>query len=127
MMMRVITMMNNKEKNNNNTMKKVTFKKEFKSLESALTMVPNVLKENKNVFELSDGNKSYKVRWEGSLTEGKAVALVEKDTKLISEDIKHMKHLMGYSSENTLGTVKGTDRVNENSTFVDLMNVKKIL
>ena len=108
-------------------MKKVTFKKEFKSLESALTMVPNVLKENKNIFELSDGNKTYKVRWEGSLTEGKAVALVEKDTKLISEDIQHMKHLMGYTSENTLGTVKGADRVNENSTFVDLMNVKKIL
>jgi hypothetical protein len=103
-------------------MKRVTFKTEFKSLDEALTKVPSVLKEDMNVFEMTDGNKTIKVRWEGSLTEGIAVAVKGKDEKLISEDMKHMQHLMGYKSENTLGAVKGNARIDENETFKSLMS-----
>ena len=106
-------------------MKRVTFKKEFKSAEDALTKIPNVLKEDKNVFELNDKNKIYKVRWEGTLTEGKGVVLISKDEKLINEDMNHMKHLMGYTSEDTLGKLKGSERINENLKFNELMSKKK--
>lgn len=106
-------------------MKRVTYKKEFNNIEDALTKVPKSLKENNNVFELTDGNQTYKVRWEGTLTEGKAVALQAKDENLISEDMKHMKHLMGYTSEATLGTPKSGDRVSENKTFTKLLNNSK--
>jgi len=106
-------------------MKRITFKKEFNSLDEALTKVPQVLKEDKNVFEMTDGNKTIKVRWEGSLTEGIAVPLLSADETLISEDMNHMKHLMGYTSEPTLGTLKGTGRVNENEKFTELLKVKK--
>ena len=107
-------------------MKRVTFKKEFKDMGDALTKVPNVLKEDKNVFELTDKNQTYKVRWEGSLTEGKAVALLGKDEKLIKEDMDHMKHLMGYTSKETLGTLKGNNRIDENAKFTELVTKKKL-
>lgn len=107
-------------------MKKVTFKKEFNSLEEALTKVPKVLKEDMNVFQMTDGNQTIKVRWEGTLTEGKAVALINEDKKMISEDMSHMKHLMGYKSEETLGNVKGVNRVDENETFKGLLKKKSI-
>lgn len=106
-------------------MKRVTFKTEFKDIKDALTKVPEVLKEDKNVFELTDKNKTYKVRWEGSLEEGKAVALISKDEKLIKEDMEHMKHLMGYTSEKTLGALKGENRVDENAKFNELLSKKK--
>jgi len=103
-------------------MKRVTFKKiEFATVEEALSRIPDVLKEDMNVFEMSDGNKTIKVRWEGTLTEGMAVPVKGKDEKLISEDMKHMQHLMGYKSEDTLGVVKGVKRIDENETFKTLM------
>jgi predicted LPLAT superfamily acyltransferase len=106
-------------------MKKVTYKKEFKSINEALTKVPNQLKEDNNIFEMTDGNKTIKVRWEGTLEEGKAVALVEKDVTLINEDMSHMKHLMGYASEKTIGTHKADGRVMENNKFKELLSVSK--
>jgi hypothetical protein len=108
-----------------NIMKKVTFKKEFNSLDEALTKVPKVLKEDKNVFEMTDGNQTIKMRWEGSLTEGKAIPLMNTDETLISEDVNHMKHLMGYTSEPTLGAVKRSSRVNENVKFNELLKKKE--
>jgi hypothetical protein len=116
---------NKKMKKENKKMKKVTFKKEFTSLDEALTKVPEVLKEDNNIFVLTDGNKTYKVKWEGSLTEGKAVALSAKDEVRINEEMNHMKHLWGYKSENTLGTPKGVDRINENKKFMELVSLKK--
>lgn len=107
-------------------MKRVKYKKAFKSLDEALTKVPNVLKENNNVFEMTDGNKTIKVRWEGNLTEGVAVPLAESDDKLINEDIAKMKSLMGYASEKTIGTPTATNRMNENANFKQLLGkVKK--
>jgi hypothetical protein len=102
-------------------MKKITFKTEFTSKEDAFAKIPDVLKEDKSVFVMTDGNKTYNVRWEGTLTEGIAVPLKGKDEKLISEDMKHIQHLMGYKSEDTLGVVKGTKRIDENETFKSLM------
>ena len=109
-------------------MKRVTFKTPFANDKEAFDKVPNVLKEDKNVFEMTDGNKTYQMRWEGSLTEGKAVALIGKDAKLISEDKKHQMHLIGYKSEDTLGAIKGEKRIDENDMFKALMgkvSVKK--
>jgi hypothetical protein len=108
-------------------MKKVTYKKEFKSIKDALTKIPNQLKENDEVFEITDGNKTIKVRWEGTLEEGNAIALAETDSTLISEDISKMKNLMGYTSEKTIGTPTAKNRVSENEIFKALLsNSKKI-
>jgi len=106
-------------------MKRVTFKTELKDLKDALSRIPEVLKEDQKVFELTDGNKTFKVRWEGTLTEGSGVGLMGKNDKLINEEKNHMKHLMGYKSEDTLGRVKGQKRVDENAKFNELVSVKK--
>jgi len=106
-------------------MKRVKFKKELASIEEALTKVPNILKEDKNVFEMTDGNKTLKVRWEGTLEEGKAVALTAKDDTLINEDVDKMKHLMGYNSEDTIGAHKAKGRVMENDKFKELLSITK--
>jgi len=108
-------------KKKNNKMKKVTFKKKFNSLNEALSKVPKVLREDKNTFEMTYGNKTYQMRWEGTLEEGKAVALKAEDKSLMNEDMQKMKHLWGYKSENTLGKVTAEKRVDENQTFKTLM------
>lgn len=108
---------NKNKKQIKETMKRLKFKKEFNGFGNALKMIPEHYKVNKKTFEMTDGNESYRVRWEGSLTEGKAVILMASDKKMVNEDIQKMKHLMGYKSEETLGTVKGKDRINENKAF----------
>jgi glycosyltransferase involved in cell wall biosynthesis len=50
---------------------------------------------------MTDGNESYKVRWEGSLTEGRAVVLEASNKQFIKEDMSKIKHLMNYKSEET--------------------------
>jgi len=106
-------------------MKRVTFKKEFKDIDDALSKIPSILKENRNVFELTDGNKNYRVRWEGTPDNGMAVPLIAVDKNLVNEDISHMKHLISYSSKSTLGVLNGRDRVNEETEFNNLLSLKK--
>lgn len=106
-------------------MKRVKFKKAFKSLDEALTKVPKQLKEDNNIFEMTDGNKTIKVRWEGSLNEGVAIPLIENDKTLINEDISHMKHLMGYKPEDTIGNHKSKGRLMENEKFKELLKNSK--
>lgn len=120
----------NKNKNKpqiKESMKRLKFKNEFNGVGNAIKMIPESYKIDKKVFEITDGNESYKVRWEGTLSEGKAIILMASDRKMVNEDIQKMKHLMSYSSEKTLGTVKGKDRLTENDVFNDIYNKTKKL
>jgi hypothetical protein len=116
-----------KEENNNNnnpqikeSMKRLRFKNEFKGLGNALKLIPEAYKVDSKVFEMTDGNETYKIRWEGSLSEGKAVILTAADKKLVNEDITRMKQLFGYKSQDTLGLIKGNARLDENKAFSDV-------
>jgi hypothetical protein len=106
-------------------MKKVTYKKELPSLTESLKLVPNELKIDNEVFEMTDGNKTFKVRWEGSLEEGHAVPLSTENKELVSEDIQKMKNLWGYKSEKTIGTPTAENRVSESETFRKLLSTVK--
>ena len=120
-------------KNNNNkpkikeSMKKLTFKKEFNGVGNALKLIPEGYRVNKKEFVMTDGNETYKIRWEGNLSEGKAIVLNAADKTMVNEDIKRMKELFGYKSQDTLGLVKGNARVDENQIFGDIWNKSKIL
>jgi hypothetical protein len=123
----------NLEINNNNnpqikeSMKRLKFKSEFNGVGNALKLIPEGYKVDKKVFEMTDGNETYRIRWEGNLSEGKAVVLTASDKKLVNEDINRMKELFGYKSQETLGLVKGNARINENKVFGDIWNKSKQL
>jgi hypothetical protein len=76
---------------------------------------------------MTDGNESYRLRWEGSLNEGKGVVLIASDSRMVNEDIQKMKHLMGYKSEETLGNLKASERLNENESFNDVWKKTKTI
>ena len=109
-------------------MKRLKFKKEFNGVGNALNLIPESYRVDNKVFEMTDGNESYKIRWEGSLNEGTAVVLTASDKKVVNEDIQRMKALYNYKSLDTLGTVKGKARVDENASFADIYaKTKKLL
>jgi len=118
---------NNKQSQIKETMKRLRFKNEFKGLGNALKLIPENYKVNAKEFEMTDGNESYRIRWEGNLSEGKAIILTASDKKLVNEDITRMKALFGYKSEDTLGLVKGNARIDENKIFGDIWTKSKQL
>jgi hypothetical protein len=107
-------------------MKRLKFKSPFNGKDIAIGLIPESYKVNNKVFEMTDGNESYTVRWEGD-AKGNAVVLKEANQMFINEDMLKIKHLMNYSSKETLGTVTGKARVEENTVFVDTMNKAKLL
>jgi hypothetical protein len=118
---------NNNQKQIKESMKRLTFKNEFKGLGNALKLIPESYKVDEKVFEMTDGNETYRFRWEGNLSEGKAVVLMASDKKLVNEDITRMKQLFGYKPQDTLGLVKGNARIDENRIFGDIWNKTKNL
>jgi hypothetical protein len=118
---------NNDKSQIKESMKRLKFKKEFNGVGNALKMIPESYKVDNKQFEMTDGNESYKIRWEGTLSEGRAIVLTAADSKMISEDMQKMKHLMGYKSQETLGLVKGKSRLDENVAFGDIWNKSKVL
>lgn len=119
---------NNKETiKESNKMKRLTFKNPFNGVGTALNLIPESYKVDNKVFELTDGNESYRVRWEGSLTEGKAVVLLANNKEVLNEDMQKIKHLMGYKSQDTIGNLKGSERLTENVKFSEIWNKTKSL
>jgi hypothetical protein len=118
---------NNKKTEIKESMKRLNFKNPFNGVGNALKLIPEGYKVNNKVFEMTDGNESYKIRWEGSLSEGKAVVLTAADKSLVNEDITRMKQLYGYKSHETLGTLKGKERIDENKIFSDIWGKTKML
>jgi hypothetical protein len=120
------------ENNNNKTqikesMKRLKFKKEFNGVGNALKLIPESYRVDNKEFEMTDGNETYRIRWEGNLKEGNAVVLTASDKKMVNEDMARMKALFSYKSQDTLGLVKGNARINENKVFGDIWNKSKRL
>ena len=118
---------NNNKPQIKESMKRLKFKKEFNGVGNALKLIPEAYKVDKKEFEMTDGNETYRIRWEGTLSEGSAVVLTANDKKLVNEDIQRMKALFGYKSQETLGLVKGNARIDENKIFGDIWNKSKKL
>ena len=106
-------------------MKRLKFKKPFNGMDNALKLIPETYKVDGKEFEMTDGIETYRVKWESSLNE--ATVLMSSNKNLISEDMQKMKHLMGFKSEDTLGTLKGAARLDENKKFGDVWDKTKKL
>ena len=124
---RKLSVSENKTETKTTKMKRLKFKNTFNGVGNALQLIPETYKVDGKTFQMTDGNENYEIRWEGTLTEGKAVILKASDKNMINEDMAHMKHLMGYNSLNTLGTLKGKERLSENDSFGDMMRKTKAL
>lgn len=115
-------------KQKNKTMKRLKFKKEFNGISNAIKLIPEHYKVDNNEFQMTDGNENYTIRWEGAVNEGKAVILQASNKTMVNEDIQRMKHLFNYKSQETLGLVKGKERINEDKAFTEIWNkTKKIM
>jgi hypothetical protein len=109
------------------SMKRLKFTKEFNGVGNALKLIPESYRTDNKEFEMTDGNETYRIRWEGTLSEGKATILQASNKTMVNEDMQRMKHLMGYKSEDTLGLVRGKSRIDENAVFTDIWNKSKVL
>ncbi len=117
----------NENTDKNIKMKRLIFKKPFNGLDNALNLIPETYRVDDKQFEMTDGTETYKVRWEGTLTEGRAIVLNETNINVVNESIDKIKHLMGFKSEETLGNVRGKNRLDENKMFNDIWTKTKSL
>lgn len=104
---------------NTNKIKRLKFKNQIGGLEKAKAIIPESYKVDKKVFEVTDGNENYRFRWEGDAA-GAPVTLRASNKEVVSEDVKHIKHLMGFKSD--LGRLTPNARVNEDVEFKNLFN-----
>lgn len=106
-------------------MKRLKFKNPFNGMVNAKRLIPESYKIDGNEFEITDGIETYRIKWSTSLNEG--TILISSNKKLINEDMQKMKHLMGFKSQETIGTLKGKERIQENAKFGDIFNKSKKL
>jgi len=69
-------------------MLKLRFKNEFYGVENALRQIPEYCKEDNFVFEITDGNETYRLRWIGSGDEGEAEVISQtNDTEIPGSEV----------------------------------------
>jgi len=68
--------------------------------------VPSRVKVDESVFEITDGDTSYRLIWEGDDKSGEAVIKNFKNKELVKEDIDKMKYLWGFKSTDSISTKK---------------------
>ena len=85
-----------------NKMKKLKYKKEFIDESHAISLIPNSYKVDEHIFEMTDGNLTVKVKWEGDNTDGDAYVLNSKNETILSEEMNRMKELFGYDGSEKL-------------------------
>lgn len=113
----------NLNENKNKKMKRAKFKKPFYGMDNALKLIPESYKKDGNQFEITDGVETYEIRWDIN----EATVLRSENKNFINEDMNKIKHLMGFKSQDTLGSLKGKERIDENKKFNDVFSKSKKL
>ena len=102
-------------------MKRLNFKNEFTSVEEVKELIPENYKVDDHTFLMTDGNQTYKMRWDESLNE--ATVLNFKSSSLINENVRKMKQL--YDFEYGDVNKKTNNYTEETKTFKNLMESVK--
>lgn len=104
-----------------NKMKRLNFKTEFTSVEEVKELIPENYKVDDHTFLMTDGNQTFKMRWDETLNE--ATILNFKNKKSINENVNKMKKLYDfkYGDVNT----KTNDYTEETKVFKNLMESVK--
>jgi hypothetical protein len=105
---------------NENKMKKIKYKKEFIDESHAISIIPKSYKVDNHIFEMTDGNFTFKVKWEGG-KDGEGYIINSKNTKILSEEMGRMKDLFNYDSSETFDRKK-TITMDEQQYFLGMFN-----
>jgi len=105
------------------TMKRLNFKQSFKDEKHMMSLIKEDYKVDGNIFLMTDGNETYKVRWEGDNTLGEGVVLQYQNKERINEDKENMKKLFNYKKSDVVG--KTNTYINESIQFKKMMDVLK--
>tara|TARA_B100000963_G_scaffold306781_1_gene281582 strand:+ start:12030 stop:12878 length:849 start_codon:yes stop_codon:yes gene_type:complete len=104
-----------------NKMKRLNFKNEFTSVEEVKELIPENYKVDEHTFLMTDGNQTYKMRWDKSLNE--ATVLNFRNEKSINENVDKMKKLYDFQYGDT--NTKTNDYTKETKVFKTLMESVK--
>jgi len=104
--------------NESKNIKRLTFKNEFTNEYEMKKLIPESYKVNGNTFLMTDGNKTYKVRWDQSINEGTILSFENK--RMINEDIDKMKKLFNFNPTDSVS--KTNDYITESNTFKNLLD-----
>lgn len=105
----------------NSKMKRLNFKSEFTSQDEVLKLIPESYKFDGNIFLMTDGNQTFKVRWDDTINEG--TVLGYRNKSMINEDMDKMKKLFNYKYSDSMG--KTNDYGTETKTFGKLFESTK--
>jgi hypothetical protein len=84
-------------------------------------LIPENYKTDDHTFLMSDGNQTYKVRWDDSLKEG--TILGYKNKTQINEDVQKMKKLYNYKYSDSQSPTN--DYITETETLKTLLESVK--
>lgn len=102
-------------------MVKLTFKSKFKDNYDMLGKIPSKYKQNDLIFEMYDGDSSYKVKWKGTDQYGTGVILEHKCIMKEEKIIKMFENMT--DSEKSLQS----SSLNENLVFKQMLNQSRKL
>jgi hypothetical protein len=113
---------------NENSIKRLTFKSQFRDDKDMLRKIPSNYRKNDLVFEMYDGDSNYKVRWEGTENNGVGVIIEHKSA---SKEMKNMKMFesltkferLDFQSERNVQS----SNLNENQIFKQMLNQSRRL
>ena len=101
-----------------NKMKRLNFKNGFVSEYGMKKLIPEHYKYDGHVFLMTDGNQTYKVRWDDSINEGTVMSY--KNKNMINEDMDKMKKLFNYSYKDSMGKTNNySEETNEFKTLFE--------
>lgn len=109
--------------NKQNPMKSINFKTTLKDSKDVLNRIqnskfPKHLKSNDMVFEMTDGENKYKIRWEGHSSTGMPIILEHRNDKKMKTDMEKMAQLGNY---NPSKHGSKTSALNENEILKDFI------
>jgi len=107
----------------NDKMKRLNFKNKFASDTDVLNLIPENYKFDGHTFLMTDGNQTFKVRWDESINEG--TILGHRNKSMINEDVDKMKKLFNYNYSDPMG--KTNDYITESEVFGKLFKNKSLL
>ena len=113
---------------NVNTMKRLTFKNQFRDEKDMLKKIPSNYKQNDLMFEMYDGDSNYRVRWEGTETYGTGIILEHKSASLEAKNLKMFESLNKFDRLDTQSERNvQSSTLNENQMFKQMLNQSRRL